>query len=89
MLVDGVDVRGYRVRSLRERIAIVLQDPVLFSGTIADNLRYGRLDATDAEVEEAARAAHAHEFVVAPAEAVRHAESPRPAAACRAASASA
>jgi ATP-binding cassette, subfamily B, bacterial len=63
VLVDGIDVRGYRLRSLRERIGIVLQDPVLFSGTIADNLRYGRLDATDAEVEEAARAAHAHEFV--------------------------
>jgi ABC-type multidrug transport system fused ATPase/permease subunit len=63
VLVDGVDVRQYRVRSLREKIAIVLQDPVLFSGTIADNLRYGRLDATDAEIEEAARAAHAHEFI--------------------------
>ncbi len=63
VLVDGVDVRHYRVRSLREKIAIVLQDPVLFAGTIADNLRYGRLDATDAEVEEASRAAHAHEFV--------------------------
>jgi ATP-binding cassette subfamily B protein/subfamily B ATP-binding cassette protein MsbA len=63
VLVDGVDVRGYRLRALRARIGIVLQDPVLFSGTIADNLRYGRLDATDAEVEEAARAAHAHEFV--------------------------
>jgi ATP-binding cassette subfamily B protein/subfamily B ATP-binding cassette protein MsbA len=63
VLVDGMDVRSYTLRSLRERIAIVLQDPVLFGGTIADNLRYGRLDATDAEVEEAARAAHAHEFV--------------------------
>ena len=63
VLVDGLDVRSYRLRSLRERIAIVLQDPVLFGGTIADNLRYGRLDATDAEVEDAARAAHAHEFV--------------------------
>ena len=63
VLVDGRDIRGYRLRSLRERIAIVLQDPVLFAGTIADNLRYGRLDATDAEVEEAARAAHAHDFV--------------------------
>ena len=56
-------MRQYRVRSLREKIAIVLQDPVLFSGTIADNLRYGRLDATDEEIEEAARAAHAHEFI--------------------------
>jgi subfamily B ATP-binding cassette protein MsbA len=61
--IDGVDVRQYRVRSLREKIAIVLQDPVLFAGTIADNLRYGRLDATDQEVEQAARAAHAHEFI--------------------------
>jgi ABC-type multidrug transport system fused ATPase/permease subunit len=63
VLVDGVDVRDYKIRSLREKIAIVLQDPVLFSGTIAENLRYGRLDATDAEVEAAARAAHAHEFI--------------------------
>jgi ABC-type multidrug transport system fused ATPase/permease subunit len=63
VLIDGIDVRKYRIRSLRERIAIVLQDPVLFSGTIADNLRYGRLDATDEEVEAAARAAHAHEFI--------------------------
>ena len=61
--IDGVDVRQYRVRSLREKIAIVLQDPVLFQGTIADNLRYGRLDATDEEIEQAARAAHAHEFI--------------------------
>jgi ABC-type multidrug transport system fused ATPase/permease subunit len=52
------------VRSLRERIAIVPQEPVLFSGTIAQNLRYGRLDATDAEIEDAARAAHAHEFIM-------------------------
>jgi len=63
VLIDGVDVQQYRVRSLRERIAIVLQDPVLFSGTIADNLRYGRLDATQQEIEAAASAAHAHEFI--------------------------
>jgi len=63
VLIDGVDVRKYRIRSLREKISIVLQDPVLFSGTIADNLRYGRLDATQAEIEAAARAAHAHEFI--------------------------
>lgn len=63
VLIDGVDVCDYQIRSLRERIAIVPQDPVLFSGTIAQNLRYGRLDATDAEIEAAARAAHAHDFV--------------------------
>jgi ABC-type multidrug transport system fused ATPase/permease subunit len=63
VLIDGVDVQRYRIRSLREKIAIVLQDPVLFSGTIAENLRYGRLDATPAEIEAAARAAHAHDFI--------------------------
>ena len=63
VLVDGVDVRRYRVRSLREKVAIVLQDPMLLRGTVADNLRYGRLDATLEEIEEAARAAHAHEFI--------------------------
>jgi ATP-binding cassette subfamily B protein len=64
VVLDGEDVRHYKVRSLREKIAIVLQEPVLFAGTIRDNLRYGRLDATDAEVEEAAKAAHAHDFIV-------------------------
>jgi ABC-type multidrug transport system fused ATPase/permease subunit len=63
VLVDGIDVRQYGLRSLREKIGIVLQDPLLFAGSIADNLRYGRLDASDAEVEEAARAAHAHDFI--------------------------
>jgi ATP-binding cassette subfamily B protein len=63
VLIDGVDVHRYHIRSLREKIAIVLQDPVLFSGTIAENLRYGRLDATPAEIEAAARAAHAHDFI--------------------------
>ena len=63
VLVDGRDVRDYTLRSLRERISIVLQDPVLFSGTIGDNLRYGRLDATSEDIKEAARAAHAHDFI--------------------------
>jgi ATP-binding cassette subfamily B protein/subfamily B ATP-binding cassette protein MsbA len=63
VLIDGVDVKKYRIRELREKIAIVLQDPVLFQGTIADNLRYGRLDATQEEIEQAARAAHAHDFI--------------------------
>lgn len=63
VLVDGVDVQKYRVRSLRDRIAIVLQEPMLFQGTIGDNLRYGRLDATPQDIEDAARAAHAHDFI--------------------------
>jgi ATP-binding cassette, subfamily B, bacterial len=63
VLIDGVDVRQYKLRSLREKIAIVPQDAMLFSGTIADNLRYGKLDATSEEIEAAARAAHAHDFV--------------------------
>jgi ABC-type multidrug transport system fused ATPase/permease subunit len=61
--IDGMDVARYRIGSLREQVALVLQEPVLFSGTIADNIRYGRLDATEAEVEQAARAAHAHDFI--------------------------
>ena len=63
VLIDGRDVREYDLRALRERIAMVLQDPVLFRGTIADNIRYGRLDATDEAVREAAIAAHADEFI--------------------------
>ena len=63
ILIDGVDAKLYALRSLRERIALVPQEPVLFSGTIADNIRYGRLTATDADVESAARAAHVHDFV--------------------------
>src|SRR5207253_3966361 len=61
--IDGRDVREYSLRALRERIALVLQDPVLFRGTIAENLRYGRLDASNDEIRRAAIAAHADEFV--------------------------
>jgi ATP-binding cassette subfamily B protein len=61
--IDGTDVRKYKVRSLRERISIVLQDPMLFQGTIADNIRYGRLDATREQIEQAAHDAHAHDFI--------------------------
>jgi len=63
VLVDEVDVSRYSLRSLRERIALVPQQPVLFSGTIADHIRYGRLQASDEEVEAAARAAHSHDFI--------------------------
>jgi ATP-binding cassette subfamily B protein/subfamily B ATP-binding cassette protein MsbA len=64
VLIDGVDAAQYQLRGLRQRIAIVLQDAMLFGGTVADNLRYGRLDATMDEVQEAARAAHAHDFIM-------------------------
>lgn len=63
VLVDGVEVERYGLRSLRERIAVVPQEPVLFSGSIGDNIRYGRLDATDDEVAAAARAAHVDHFI--------------------------
>ena len=61
--VDGFDVRAVTQASLRARIALVPQDPFLFSGSIADNIRYGRLDATDEEVAEAATVAGAHTFI--------------------------
>jgi ABC-type multidrug transport system fused ATPase/permease subunit len=64
ILVDDVDVRDVTLDSLREQVSVVLQEPMLFSGTIADNIRYGRLDASDAEVVAAARAANAHQFVM-------------------------
>jgi ATP-binding cassette subfamily B protein/subfamily B ATP-binding cassette protein MsbA len=63
VLVDDIDVARYRLQSLREQIALVPQQPVLFTGTIADNIRYGRLDASDADVEAAARDANLHDFV--------------------------
>jgi len=63
ILLDSRDVRDLTLQSLREQVSIVLQEPLLFSGTIAENIRYGRLDATDEEVVEAARSAGAHEFV--------------------------
>ena len=65
VLVDGVDVRQVRLSELRGRLAIVAQEPVLFSGTIADNIAYARPEATTEEIERAARLAHAHEFVSA------------------------
>ncbi|WP_028530895.1 ABC transporter ATP-binding protein [Paenibacillus sp. HW567] len=61
--IDGRDVRDVTLQSLREQIGIVLQDTFIFSGTIRDNIRFGRLDATDQEVEAAARAVDAHDFI--------------------------
>ena len=61
--VDGHDIREFNRSELREGFGMVLQDTWLFKGTIMENIRYGRLDATDEEVIEAARAAHAHRFI--------------------------
>ncbi|GAA2002077.1 ABC transporter ATP-binding protein [Brevibacterium samyangense] len=61
--LDGLDVRNVTLDSLRRHVAVVPQDTVLFSGSIRENIRYGRLDATDTEVEDAARRACAHDFV--------------------------
>ncbi|MEQ8174582.1 MAG: ABC transporter ATP-binding protein [Syntrophomonadaceae bacterium] len=63
VLVDGVDVREMRQQNLREKIGFVPQTPVLFSGTIADNIRYGKSDASDEEVRHAARIAQAGDFI--------------------------
>jgi ATP-binding cassette subfamily B protein len=61
--LDGHDLRDYSVRDLRNQFALVLQEPVLFSGTIAENIGYGRLDACFADIEQAAAAANAHDFI--------------------------
>jgi len=61
--VDGRDVREVTIRSLREQIAVVPQEPILFGDTIRENIRYGRLDASQAEIEDAAKAANATEFI--------------------------
>ncbi len=63
VLVDGIDVRDYRLRSLRDQIGYVLQETVLFRGTVRDNIAYGRAGATDEEIIEAAKLANADEFI--------------------------
>jgi len=63
VLIDGYDVRGVQAASLRQQMGTVLQDTFLFAGTVRDNIRYGRLDATDEEVEAAARLVNAHQFI--------------------------
>jgi ABC-type multidrug transport system fused ATPase/permease subunit len=63
VLVDGIDVRRLRLKDLREQIAVVPQEPVLLSGSIRDNIRYGRLSATDDEVAAAASAAGCEPFI--------------------------
>ena len=64
VLIDGVDVTDYQLDPLRAQIGFVLQDTVLFAGTIRDNIAYGRLDATPEEIIEAAKMANAHDFIL-------------------------
>mgnify|MGYP003419270959 FL=1 len=61
--IDGIDVRDYNVKSLRKKIGIVPQETFLFSGTLKSNIKYGKNDATDEEIIEAAKQANAHEFI--------------------------
>ncbi len=64
ILVDGIDLRTVTQDSLRKQMGVVLQDPFLFNGSVKENILFGRLDATDAEVEDAARAVGAHDFIM-------------------------
>jgi ATP-binding cassette, subfamily B, bacterial len=65
ILLDGQDIRDVTLRSLRRNIGIVQQDVYLFAGTVADNIRYGKLDASQQEIIDAAKQAHAHDFIMA------------------------
>jgi ATP-binding cassette subfamily B protein/subfamily B ATP-binding cassette protein MsbA len=62
--IDGIDLRTVTQASLRRQMGIVLQDPFLFDGTVKENIRFGRLEATDAEIEAASRAVGAHDFII-------------------------
>jgi ATP-binding cassette, subfamily B, bacterial len=64
LLLNGVDLRDFRLRTYRELLAIVQQDVFLFDGSVWDNIAYGRREATDGDIEDAARRANAHEFIV-------------------------
>jgi ATP-binding cassette subfamily B protein len=64
ILMNGTDIRDFRLATYRDLLAIVQQDVFLFDGSVRDNIAYGRHDATDAEIEDAARRANAHEFIV-------------------------
>jgi len=63
ILIDGVNIKSYSMEHLRDSIGVVLQDTYLFSGTVRENIRFGKLDATDEEVERAAKIAYAHSFI--------------------------
>lgn len=77
LLIDGHDIRSLNVRWLRSQLGTVSQEATLFTGSIADNIRMGRMDATDQEVEEAATLASAHAFIIKMPEVRR-----RPSVAC-------
>lgn len=64
ILIDGVNIKDVTLSSLRQQIGVMMQDTFIFSGTIADNIRYGRLDASIEEVKEAARMVYAHDFIM-------------------------
>jgi len=64
ILIDGLPLETFTLASLRRNVGVMSQDSFLFSGTIRENIRYGRLDASDADIEAAARAIHAHDFIV-------------------------
>ncbi|OCT14509.1 multidrug ABC transporter ATP-binding protein [Paenibacillus pectinilyticus] len=61
--IDGININEVTIQSLRSQIGVVLQDTFIFSGTIRDNIRFGRLDATNDEIEQVAKAVHAHDFI--------------------------
>ena len=65
ILLDGMDIKNLKLQSLRKQIGVVQQDVYLFSGTVADNIRYGKLEASQLEIIEAAKRANAHEFIIA------------------------
>ena len=65
ILIDGLDIQGLQIKSIRKQVGVMLQDSFLFSGTIMENIRYGRLDATDEECIAAAKTVQAHEFIAA------------------------
>jgi ATP-binding cassette, subfamily B, bacterial len=64
VLLDGVDLRQYRIRDLRRQFAVVLQEPMLFGGSVAENIAYGKQEASDAEIIQAAKSACAHDFIM-------------------------
>lgn len=63
ILIDGENIQSYAMMNVRQKVGVVLQDTYLFSGTVRENIRYGRIDATDHEVEQAAKIAYAHTFI--------------------------